>query len=79
MVRAPAAPRSSSSRTASADRGEGRAVTTTSNADSGSCRATDEIASRLALSAQWTSSATSSTGRSAHDVSTRSTISSTTW
>ena len=37
-----------------------------------------EIVSRLALSAQWTSSATSSIGRSAHELSTRSTISSTT-
>ena len=77
-MRAPPAARSSSSRTTSADCGDGRAVTTTSNAASGSCRATDKIANRLALSAQWISSATSSTGRSAHDVSTRSTISSTT-
>ena len=77
-MRAPPAARSSSSRTTSAGSGDGRAVTTTSNAASGSCRATDKIANRLALSAQWMSSATSSTGRSAHDVSTRSTISSTT-
>ena len=52
-------------------------VTTTSKADRGSCRARAEIVIRLAPSAQWTSSATSMTGRSAHDVSTRSTISST--
>ena len=64
---------------ASADRGDGRAVTTMSSGESGNCRATDEIATRLALSAQWTSSVTSSTARSTHDLSTRSTISSTTW
>ena len=77
-VRAPPAARSSSSRTTSAGSGDGRAVTTTSNAASGNSRATDKIAKRLAVSAQWISSATSSTGRSAHDFSTRSTISSTT-
>ena len=71
-------PRSSSSRTTSAGSGDGRVVTTTSTGASDSWRVTDRIANRLALSAQWRSSATSSTGRSAHNVSTRSTISSTT-
>ena len=74
----PPAARSSSNRTTSAGSGDGRAVTTTSSGSSGSWRATDRIASRLALSAQWMSSATNSAGPSAHDGSTRSTISSTT-
>jgi hypothetical protein len=55
MVRAPAAARSSSSWTTSAWSGDGRAVTTTRNAASGSWRTSDKMTNRLALSAQWMS------------------------